>query len=125
MFICSGIIFQFTCVTRDNSEQRNWCSVCRSMRCLSKCGPRNPRSPQGLITVTRRLFVPSYCKVKRKLFYRIILIRFKIPFSMNKDIKQCLWNRCAVRSLQINKYINTLRTCDADLRFYITTVQDG
>jgi len=32
----------------------------------------------------------------------------------------CLWSM-----LQYKAYINTLRTGDADLRFYITTVQDG
>ena len=38
-----------------------------------------------------------------------------------------LWGYCALYSVPLSSvlYINTLRTGDADLRFYITTVQDG
>jgi hypothetical protein len=36
-------------------------------------------------------------------------------------MRQSVWRKVAL----IAKALNTLRTGDADLRFYITTVQDG
>ena len=36
-----------------------------------------------------------------------------------------LWNKSIMRKGRVPLPLNTLRTGDADLRFYVTTVQDG
>jgi len=42
-----------------------------------------------------------------------------------KDTHSSFTKRCTFIKTSIEIYINTLRTGDADLRFYITIVQDG
>jgi len=43
-------------------------------------------------------------------------------FIKTSQLTQFLY---AIGKIEVRLYINTLRTGDADLRFYITTVQDG
>ena len=63
-----------------------------------------------------------YCLLRRYLIMRTLLCEYFVHCVENNS------NFAAVSKhhiIKTNKQVNTLRTGDADLRFYITTVQDG
>jgi len=72
-----------------------------------------PCAEPTLANMTRA--VTAKFQAATHIFSRVLVV---VASSATKPVKDYLVFR-------INSSINTLRTGDADLRFYITTVQDG